>query len=72
MNLAANLQDEKGNNLILPKQQLSKLYTLRNGIKIGAIGLTTKFTPARSPGWSLGDQKISRIEFSSYAEIVKS
>lgn len=71
VNLAANLHDNKGNTEVLPNQQLSKLYTLANGIKIGAIGLTTKFTPARSPGWSLGDKKITNIEFSNYTEIVK-
>ena len=53
--LLANIENDKGKTTVFPNQKISKLYSLKNGIKIGAIGLTTKFTPERSSGWSLND-----------------
>ena len=44
-NLLANVENDKGEKTVFPKQRISKLYSLKNGIKIGAIGLTTITTP---------------------------
>lgn len=44
LNLAGNILSETDNPNYLPNQVPSKLFTLRNGIKIGVIGLITKET----------------------------
>jgi 2',3'-cyclic-nucleotide 2'-phosphodiesterase (5'-nucleotidase family) len=42
-NLAANIKS--GNQTeFLPKQRISRMFTFKNGIKIGIIGLITKNT----------------------------
>jgi len=40
--LAANLRDQNNQSNFLPKQQGSKIFNLKNGLKIGVIGLTNK------------------------------
>ena len=40
-NLAANLRSEKDESNFLPQQKSSTIYTFKNGIKLGVIGLST-------------------------------
>ena len=40
--LTANLRNEKNESQFLPLQQPSKIFTMKNGLKIGVIGLVTK------------------------------
>lgn len=69
-NLEANLR-YNDQPIAFPKQEKSKLYSMNNGIKIGAIGLTTVLTSVRSPGWALPDPQIHAIHFETYVKIVK-
>jgi len=42
--LAANLKDQNNQSNFLPLQQSSKIFTFKNNLKIGVIGLATKET----------------------------
>ncbi len=53
----------------MPNQKVSKIYTLKNGIKIGVIGLSTISTPASSVGFA-PPFSINNITFLPYKEIV--
>ena len=69
--LLSNVENKNGEKYVFPRQKLSKLFTLNNGIKIGAIGLTTIATPERSSGWALNDEKLKNLKFQSYSSIIQ-
>ena len=67
-NLAANLRSEKGESDFLPKQKSSTIFSFKNGIKLGVIGLSTVETPTTTAGFSSG--KFPPYKFLEYRDIV--
>ena len=68
LSLAANLISEKGEKNFLPSQKSSTIYTFKNGIKLGVIGLSTIFTPITTDAFM--DEKFPPYKFLKYRSIV--
>ena len=67
-NLAANLRSEKGEENFLPLQKGEQLFSLKSGIKIGVIGLSTLETPSTTSAFN--DGSFPAYQFLQYAPIV--
>lgn len=67
--LSANLKDVDGVTTPLLRQKNSKLFTLRNGLKIGVIGLTTVQTLTSTTGFT--NHIFPDYKFLNYSAIVQ-